>query len=118
MFVFVCVCACVYFFRYYAICCQPLVYRHKMTPVRVAVMLSGCWLIPTFISFLPIMQSWNAIGIEDIVSPQLLRPEIKERAESDTEKSWKKQLLVHVLFISKDGGDSSVRVNAALICPS
>lgn len=60
----VCVCDC----RYYAICCQPLVYRHKMTPVRVAVMLSGCWLIPTFISFLPIMQSWNTIGIEDIVS--------------------------------------------------
>lgn len=60
---------CVYYSRYYAICCQPLVYRHKMTPVRVAVMLSGCWLIPTFISFLPIMQSWNAIGIEDIVSP-------------------------------------------------
>ena len=55
--------------RYYAICCQPLVYRHKMTPVRVAAMLSGCWLIPTFISFLPIMQSWNTIGIEDIVSP-------------------------------------------------
>lgn len=58
--------------RYYAICCQPLVYRHKMTPVRVAAMLSGCWLIPTFISFLPIMQSWNTIGIEDIVSR--LRP--------------------------------------------
>ncbi|XP_069560698.1 5-hydroxytryptamine receptor 4 isoform X3 [Brachyistius frenatus] len=53
--------------RYYAICCQPLVYRHKMTPVRVAAMLSGCWLIPTFISFLPIMQSWNVIGIEDII---------------------------------------------------
>jgi len=58
----------VYYSRYYAICCQPLVYRHKMTPLRVAVMLSGCWIIPTFISFLPIMQSWNAIGIEDIVS--------------------------------------------------
>ncbi|XP_039635825.1 5-hydroxytryptamine receptor 4 [Perca fluviatilis] len=58
---------CIALDRYYAICCQPLVYRHKMTPVRVAVMLSGCWLIPTFISFLPIMQSWNAIGIEDII---------------------------------------------------
>uniref|UniRef100_A0A3Q3XLP7 5-hydroxytryptamine receptor 4 n=1 Tax=Mola mola TaxID=94237 RepID=A0A3Q3XLP7_MOLML len=57
---------CIALDRYYAICCQPLVYRHKMTPVRVAAMLSGCWLIPTFISFLPIMQSWNAIGIEDI----------------------------------------------------
>ncbi|XP_074474951.1 5-hydroxytryptamine receptor 4 isoform X2 [Sebastes fasciatus] len=58
---------CIALDRYYAICCQPLVYRHKMTPIRVAVMLSGCWLIPTFISFLPIMQSWNAIGIEDII---------------------------------------------------
>ncbi|KAM6902212.1 5-hydroxytryptamine receptor 4 [Xenentodon cancila] len=58
---------CIALDRYYAICCQPLVYRHKMTPVRVAVMLSGCWLIPTLISFLPIMQSWNAIGIEDII---------------------------------------------------
>ncbi|XP_008301276.1 5-hydroxytryptamine receptor 4 [Stegastes partitus] len=58
---------CIALDRYYAICCQPLVYRHKMTPLRVAVMLSGCWLIPTFISFLPIMQSWNAIGIEDII---------------------------------------------------
>uniref|UniRef100_A0A3P9GXZ5 5-hydroxytryptamine receptor 4 n=1 Tax=Oryzias latipes TaxID=8090 RepID=A0A3P9GXZ5_ORYLA len=58
---------CIALDRYYAICCQPLVYRHKMTPVRVAAMLSGCWLIPMFISFLPIMQSWNEIGIEDIV---------------------------------------------------
>ncbi|MED6287271.1 5-hydroxytryptamine receptor 4 [Characodon lateralis] len=59
---------CIALDRYYAICCQPLVYRHKMTPARVGVMLSGCWFIPTLISFLPIMQSWNAIGIEDIVS--------------------------------------------------
>ncbi|KAM8871849.1 5-hydroxytryptamine receptor 4 [Synchiropus picturatus] len=59
---------CIALDRYYAICCQPLVYRHKMTPVRVTVMLSGCWIIPTFISFLPIMQSWNAIGIEDIIA--------------------------------------------------
>ncbi|CAL8318015.1 unnamed protein product [Lota lota] len=58
---------CIALDRYYAICCQPLVYRHRMTPVRVAVMLGGCWLIPSFISFLPIMQSWNAIGIEDII---------------------------------------------------
>ncbi|KAF7216891.1 5-hydroxytryptamine receptor 4 [Nothobranchius furzeri] len=58
---------CIALDRYYAICCQPLVYRLKMTPVRVALMLGGCWIIPTFISFLPVMQSWNAIGIEDII---------------------------------------------------
>ncbi|XP_067106268.1 5-hydroxytryptamine receptor 4 [Osmerus mordax] len=58
---------CIALDRYYAICCQPLVYRHKMTPVRVALMLGGCWFIPIFISFLPIMQSWNTIGIEEII---------------------------------------------------
>ncbi|MFT7815326.1 5-hydroxytryptamine receptor 4-like [Arapaima gigas] len=58
---------CIALDRYYAICCQPLVYRNKMTPVRVTLMLGGCWVIPTFISFLPIMQSWNTIGIEDII---------------------------------------------------
>ncbi|XP_064222568.1 5-hydroxytryptamine receptor 4 isoform X3 [Aotus nancymaae] len=53
--------------RYYAICCQPLVYRNKMTPLRIALMLGGCWVIPTFISFLPIMQGWNNIGIIDLI---------------------------------------------------
>ncbi|XP_045856579.1 5-hydroxytryptamine receptor 4 isoform X5 [Meles meles] len=52
--------------RYYAICCQPLVYRNKMTPLRIALMLGGCWVIPMFISFLPIMQGWNNIGIIDL----------------------------------------------------
>lgn len=56
--------------RYYAICCQPLVYRQKMTPSRVALMIGGCWVIPTFISFLPIMQGWNSIGIDHVVSLQ------------------------------------------------
>ncbi|KAJ8287075.1 hypothetical protein GJAV_G00046740 [Gymnothorax javanicus] len=58
---------CIALDRYYAICCQPLVYRNKMTPIRVTLMLGGCWVIPSFISFLPIMQSWNAIGIEDLI---------------------------------------------------
>ncbi|XP_051537394.1 5-hydroxytryptamine receptor 4-like isoform X1 [Myxocyprinus asiaticus] len=58
---------CIALDRYYAICCQPLVYSNKMTPVRVSLMLIGCWVIPFFISFLPIMQSWNTFGIEKIV---------------------------------------------------
>ena len=39
-----------------------------MTPTRVALMMGGCWVIPTFISFLPIMQGWNSIGIDHVVS--------------------------------------------------
>nr|XP_015859186.1 5-hydroxytryptamine receptor 4 isoform X1 [Peromyscus maniculatus bairdii]XP_015859187.1 5-hydroxytryptamine receptor 4 isoform X1 [Peromyscus maniculatus bairdii]XP_015859188.1 5-hydroxytryptamine receptor 4 isoform X1 [Peromyscus maniculatus bairdii] len=58
---------CISLDRYYAICCQPLVYRSKMTPVRIALMLGGCWSIPMFISFLPIMQGWNKIGIYDVI---------------------------------------------------
>ncbi|XP_059382243.1 5-hydroxytryptamine receptor 4-like [Carassius carassius] len=57
---------CIALDRYYAICCQPLVYNNKMTPVRVSLMLVGCWVIPIFISF-PIMQSWNTIGIESFI---------------------------------------------------
>ncbi|XP_049564011.1 5-hydroxytryptamine receptor 4 isoform X2 [Orcinus orca] len=53
--------------RYYAICCQPLVYRNKMTPLHIALMLGGCWVIPLFISFLPIMQGWNNVGIIDLI---------------------------------------------------
>ncbi|XP_056587125.1 5-hydroxytryptamine receptor 4 [Triplophysa dalaica] len=58
---------CIALDRFYAICCQPLVYNNKMTPVRVSLMLVGCWVIPFFISFLPIMQSWNTIGIEQLI---------------------------------------------------
>ncbi|XP_072120536.1 5-hydroxytryptamine receptor 4 [Mobula birostris] len=58
---------CIALDRYYAICCQPLVYRNKMTPSRIIIMLGGCWIIPTFISFLPIMQGWNSIGIQELV---------------------------------------------------
>ncbi|KAM3845005.1 5-hydroxytryptamine receptor 4 [Vipera latastei] len=58
---------CISLDRYYAICCQPLVYRNKMTPLRIALLLSGCWVIPMFISFLPIMQGWNSIGIMELV---------------------------------------------------
>ncbi|KAM8910313.1 5-hydroxytryptamine receptor 4 isoform 1-T1 [Spinachia spinachia] len=58
---------CIALDRYYAICCQPLVYQNKMTPMRVALMMGGCWVIPTFISFLPIMLGWNSIGIDHLI---------------------------------------------------
>lgn len=88
--------------RYYAICCQPLVYRNKMTPMRVALMIGGCWVIPTFISFLPIMQGWNSIGIDHLVSAAGWRPrgrgdlfhkfvEVKAaRGDTKTSQRWKK----------------------------
>uniref|UniRef100_H3A5A0 5-hydroxytryptamine receptor 4 n=1 Tax=Latimeria chalumnae TaxID=7897 RepID=H3A5A0_LATCH len=57
---------CIALDRYYAICCQPLVYRNKMTPLRVTLMLGGCWVIPSLISFVPIMQGWNSIGIHQL----------------------------------------------------
>ncbi|XDV37025.1 hypothetical protein PO909_006716 [Leuciscus waleckii] len=38
-----------------------------MTPLRVTLMIGGCWIIPTVISFLPIMQGWNSIGIDDLI---------------------------------------------------
>ncbi|XP_062282185.1 5-hydroxytryptamine receptor 4 [Scomber scombrus] len=58
---------CIALDRYYAICCKPLVYQTKMTNARVAMMIGGCWVIPTFISFLPIMQGWNSIGIDHLI---------------------------------------------------
>ncbi|KAG1943481.1 5-hydroxytryptamine receptor 4 isoform X1 [Pimephales promelas] len=63
---------CIALDRYYAICCQPLVYNNKMTPIRVSLMLVGCWVISFFISFLPIMQSWNTIGIESFIEQRKL----------------------------------------------
>lgn len=50
-----------------------------MTPTRVALMMGGCWVIPTFISFLPIMQGWNSIGIDHVVSLQDGKPGRRSR---------------------------------------
>ncbi|XP_075457036.1 5-hydroxytryptamine receptor 4-like isoform X2 [Ascaphus truei] len=58
---------CISLDRYYAICCQPLVYRSKMTKLRIILMLGGCWIISTIISFLPIMLGWNSIGIRNLI---------------------------------------------------
>nr|KAG5700680.1 hypothetical protein BaRGS_015510 [Batillaria attramentaria] len=49
--------------RYLAIC-RPFVHE-RMTTKLIVVMLVFCWVVPVFISFLPIMNEWNKIGIED-----------------------------------------------------
>ena len=49
--------------RYLAIC-RP--FLHERLTVRMIVgMLVFCWVTPVFISFLPIMNGWNKLGIEE-----------------------------------------------------
>lgn len=55
--------SCLAIDRYLAIC-RP--FLHERLTVRVIVaMLIFCWVTPIFISFLPIMNGWNQIGIEE-----------------------------------------------------
>ncbi|NP_001240691.1 5-HT4 receptor [Aplysia californica] len=52
--------------RYLAIC-RP--FLHERLTVRwVAIMLVFCWATPVFISFLPILNGWNHLGIEQLVA--------------------------------------------------
>ncbi|KAL8564370.1 hypothetical protein ACOMHN_057392 [Nucella lapillus] len=52
--------------RYLAIC-KPFLHK-RMTVRKTMGMLVFCWVVPIFISFLPIMNGWNEIGIEDYLS--------------------------------------------------
>lgn len=55
---------CISIDRYYAIV-RPLEYPMVMTKKRVAFMLSGVWLAPLLISFLPIFMGWYSMpGME------------------------------------------------------
>lgn len=55
--------SCLAIDRYLAIC-RP--FLHERLTVRMIVgMLVFCWVTPIFISFLPILNEWNKIGIED-----------------------------------------------------
>ncbi|GFN75413.1 5-hydroxytryptamine receptor 4 [Plakobranchus ocellatus] len=51
--------------RYLAIC-RPFLHE-RLTVRLISIMLVLCWIIPVFISFIPILNEWNLIGIEDIV---------------------------------------------------
>lgn len=54
--------------RYLAIC-DPFRYPRLVTRPVVAALLCTCWLLPAFISFLPILAGWNTAGIEHMVPP-------------------------------------------------
>ncbi|ESO82708.1 hypothetical protein LOTGIDRAFT_155726 [Lottia gigantea] len=55
--------SCMAIDRYLAIC-RPFLHE-RMTKKIVLLMLLACWILPLFISFVPIMNEWNLIGIED-----------------------------------------------------
>ncbi|XP_071090564.1 5-hydroxytryptamine receptor 4-like [Haliotis cracherodii] len=57
--------SCMAIDRYLAIC-RPFLHE-RMTWRVVAVMLFICWVVPIFISFVPIMNKWNQIGIEEFL---------------------------------------------------
>jgi len=58
--------SCLAIDRYLAIC-RPFIHE-RLTRKKVMVMLLFCWIMPIFISFLPILLGWNHIGIEDYVN--------------------------------------------------
>ncbi|XP_048391388.2 5-hydroxytryptamine receptor 4 [Stegostoma tigrinum] len=55
--------SCIALDRYYAIC-DPLVYRCKMSPSRVVVLLLACWVVPAAISVIPIMLQLHRLGVD------------------------------------------------------
>lgn len=56
--------SCLAIDRYLAIC-RPFLHE-RINNYIIGGMLAACWIIPVFISFIPIMQGWNLLGIEDI----------------------------------------------------
>ncbi|XP_060577822.1 5-hydroxytryptamine receptor 4-like [Ruditapes philippinarum] len=57
--------SCLAIDRYLAIC-RPFDHE-RLTRGKVICMLSLCWIIPIFISFVPILNKWNTIGIEEFI---------------------------------------------------
>ncbi|XP_064631175.1 5-hydroxytryptamine receptor 4-like [Lineus longissimus] len=51
--------------RYLAIC-HPFLYNDRMTKPTVIGLLIMCWILPLFISFFPILNRWNILGIEEV----------------------------------------------------
>lgn len=61
--------ACMCADRYLAVC-NPFFYHQRMTKKTVTILLVLCWVLPMFISFLPIMNGWNSLGIEQYWLPE------------------------------------------------
>uniref|UniRef100_T1IW05 G-protein coupled receptors family 1 profile domain-containing protein n=1 Tax=Strigamia maritima TaxID=126957 RepID=T1IW05_STRMM len=58
--------SCLAIDRFLAIC-DPFRYPRLVTKLSVAVMLITCWLLPGFISYLPIYTGWHTYGIEHLL---------------------------------------------------
>lgn len=58
--------SCLAIDRYLAIC-RPFLHE-RLTFRWVGFMLTFCWVTPIFISFIPIFNNWNLIGIENIIA--------------------------------------------------
>lgn len=56
--------SCLSIDRYLAIC-RPFLHE-RISKMNIGMMLAGCWIIPMFISFLPIMLKWNLHGIQEL----------------------------------------------------
>ena len=52
--------------RYLAIC-RPFIHE-RLTRPKVIAMLSFSWIVPIFISFVPILNKWNTLGIEEYMN--------------------------------------------------
>lgn len=57
--------SCLAIDRYLAIC-RPFIHE-RLNRSKVTVMLVFCWVVPILISFVPILNNWNLIGIEEYV---------------------------------------------------
>ncbi len=59
--------SCLAMDRYFAIC-SPFFYHERVSKRIVYLLIILCWTVPTVISWLPIMNGWNEIGISDIIA--------------------------------------------------
>ena len=58
--------SCVAMDRYIAIC-RPF-YHERVTKKAVLIFVASCWSVPLLISWMPIMNEWNTIGIKDTIA--------------------------------------------------